>query len=655
MKKVLFIIFAAFYAAIPTLASDEPVMMTAPKTNTVKTVSDSDLQKGPTTVQQAADATKPKPKTNAKVTSKVLRKRHHIIKPKPIVINYNRVSKLIEYNYFDEADNILQGAISRNHNDIKAQSLWMVSLAKQCKLESAQSELNTLLQKYPNNSNLHYAQGIINYQRTTSSNMYYRNNTPNLINKAMKEFLKAIELDKSNARALNAAGVISLKLNKPKDARNYFNKSLAADKTYSMAIDNLGTMDLTDGKDKEAEKKFKTSLEYNTQNTTAMYHLAQIAIRKHDANSALRYLNNALALNCNSPAIYNLMGRAYAIQGNDAAAINAFKQSIMTKPEFTLSYYDLANVYERRGDSEFAIEQLKTAVSIDPGFNDAKIKIGDISLDTGNYKQAINAYAELVGINGYNSKALKGLANAYYGQAQVLTNKASLGSHKELFKAIEAINNAIEADRLSGKPDLEMHLAKLKLTKLTNQPIESQETLEKIINSSSNTLVDSVVKGEAYLTLNRYKEADEAFDTAIKLSNNIDDDLNLADIFLYHKQYTNAEKVLKKILKEDGQNQEALSALDYIQKSKRYADGYYKSALIFAKNRNTPTAMEYLRRSLALNPNNAQAHLLLAQLYEKQKRPTDAVSNYRAYVGLEPSASDANKIKKRIKYLQNCL
>lgn len=652
MKKVLLIFFAVFCGVIPVLASDEPVQMTAPKTNTVKTVTDSDLQKGPATVKQAEDATKPKPKTT---TTKAVRKKHFIIRPKKIVVDYYKVSKLIEYNYFDEADNILQGAISRNSKDIKAQSLWVVSLAKQCKLDPAQSELNDLLKKYPDNSNLHYAQGVIYYQRTNSSNMLYRNNAQKLTTDAMKEFQKAIALDKTNARALNAAGVISLKLNNPKDAQSYFNKALDADKTYSMAIDNLGTMAFASGKLKDAEKFFKQSLTYNTQNTTAMYHLAQIALKNKDAANALIYLNNALAINPNSPAIYNLMGRAYVIQGNEAAAINAFRKSIMIKPEFTLSYLDLADVYNKRGDGEFAIEQLKTAISIDPNYCDARLKLGEISLETGKYKQAISVYSELVGVDGYNSQALKGLANSYYGQSQAYSNKAILGSHKDLCKALDSINKAIAASNQSGTPDLELHLAKLKLAKLTNQPKLSRDTLNQIVQSSARDLAGNLVKGEAYLTLNDYKNAQIAFDTAIKLSQNQDDDLYLADIFLYNKQYACAEKILHKILESDPHNQEALSALDHIQKCKKYADNYFKSAQIFLKNRNTPTALEYLNRSIEANPNNAKAHLILAQIYEKQKNSVEAAANYRAYLSLEQNAQDSNKIEKKIKSLENNL
>lgn len=586
---------------------------------------------------------------------KVKRLKRYIHKKAPIKVDYGKVSKLIEYGYYDYADGILQGAMARNSKDVKAQSLWVISLAKQCKLDPAQDELNVLLKKYPDNSDLHYAQGIVYYQRTTSSNMAYRNNTQALLNDAMKEFKKAIDLDKSNAKAYNAAGVISIRQDKNKDAVTYFKKALEVDKAYSMAIDNLGTVDFAKGKFKEAEKKFNEALSYNTQNTTAMYHLAQVAMRKQDYATALNYLNDALALNSNSPAIYNLMGKAYVAQGNEAAAVNAFRQSIVVKPEFTLSYSDLADVYQKRGDSEFAIEQLKTVLTIDPTDNIAKLKIADISLASGKYKQAIEVYSELVGIDKYNSAALKGLADAYYAQAQVCSSKSVISPNKDLFTAMDCINKAMDASSKAGNPDLELYLAKLKLEKITNQPALSKVALQKIISSQSNDLLSTVVKGNAYLTLNDYANAEKTFNYATTLSQNTDDDLCLSKILIYHKQLDSAEKVLQKILKADSQNQQALSDMAYIQKNIKYSQNYFDSAKCFLKSGNKSAAIEYFNRSLSINPNNAQAHLLLAQLYEKQKDYTNAIVHYAAYSSLVPNASDSAKIGKKIKRLDNKL
>lgn len=646
MKKRL-ALTVAILSSLNLFVSASPIVeLAAPRLQSPQVMQDSGASNQSPISRQTASKTKEKI---------ILHKRHKIHYSKKIhrqpKIDYDDVSKLIEYGYYDDADKILTKALNYNSKDIKAGALWVVSLAKQRKLEPAQNELNILLKNYPKNSNLHYAQGVVYYQRTTSSNMTYRKNSQKLFNDALNEFDKAIEFDKNNAKAYNAAGVISLRLNNAKNAKSYFQNALKIDKTYSMALDNLGTMDFTDGKVNDAESKFKQSLDYNTQNTTAMYHLAQVEIQKQNYAKALYYLNNALAINSNSAAVYNLIGKAYLAQGNEAAAINAFNQSIMVKPEFTISYLDLADVYEKRGDNEFAMEKLKSILSIEPNFYDAKLKLADISLGCAKYKQAIDTYSELVGIDDYNDPALKGLADAYYGQAIVSSSKSIIGSNKELFNALDSINKAIAANN----QDLELHLAKLKLAKLTNQPELTKAELNKIIEGSADNLTNNVVKGEAYLTLNDYMNAEKTFDSAINLSKNTEDDLYLSEILIYHKQYNCAEKVINKILKEDKANQEALSNLDYINKCKKYAESYFQSANHFVKSKNLAAAEDYLSRSLAFNPNNAQARLLLATIYEKRKDYQNALVNYKAYIGLEPNTPYTKKINKKIQSYENRL
>lgn len=615
----------------------------------------------PKIVDDGGSSAKPVRKPTSKRVSASKVRRHsarkstvHVrrkVKPKPIVLDYKKIAKMIEYGHYDEADNILQGAVSRNPNDIKARALKVISLAKQSKLEPAQKELNVLLKKHPQNSNLHYAQGVVYYQRTASSNMVYRKNTPALMILALKEFKKAIALDKNNAEAYNAAGVISLISGNKKDAEAYFKKALVADKTYSLAIDNLGTMDFVSGKYADAEKKYSQALSYNSQNATAMYHMAQIGMQKKDYATALHYLNEALALNSNSPAIYNLMGKAYIAQGNDAAAINSFKKSLAVKPEFAPSYYDLADIYERRGDCELALAQLKTAVTLEPDYSEAKLKIADISLASGKYDQAIQVYSELIGVNGYNAFALKGLANAYYGQSQTSTEKGALVSNPKVISALNSINKASSLN----SQDLELHLAKLRLQKVAKQPQMTEDTLQRILQTSSDDVIGKVLKGEAYLAIGDYSNAQKSFDAAMALTQSAQDDLYLAEILIYHKQFDSAQKILSKILKADATNAQAIADFDEIQKCKKAANNFYKSAQTFIKSKNPNAAIDYLNRSLDINPNNAQAQLDLAELLEKQKMFQAAAEHYKAYLGLEPNSSNSSKISKKIKALDNRL
>lgn len=641
MKKILVLGLAICSSLSYTLAA--PIVeLSAPRDTTPKIIPD--CTSNPSTQT-------PTPKMDVKkvVVKKI--KKHVVKKPKPIVVNYNEVSKTIEYGNYSNAERVLSGAMQRNSKDLKAQFLWIVSLAKQNKLDYAQTQLDKMLKQYPNNSDLHYAQGVVYYNRTKSSDMSYISNSRNLLNNAFIEFKKAAALDKNNAKALNAAGVIVLQDGNVQDAKDYFSKAVAIDKTYATAIDNLGTIDYTAGNFADAEKKFNQALSYNPQSATTMYHLAQINIQKQNYSKALTYLNSAIALNPNNPALYNLQGEIFAFQGNEAAAINSFRKSIAVKPEFMRSYTDLATIYAKRGDAEFAIDQLKSILSINPESYEAKLKIADIYLDSGKYNQSIKVYSELVGVDGYNPQAVKGLANSYYAQAQVCSSKSFMASNKDLYTALDYVNKAIV---LNGE-DLELHLAKLKLSKITNQPDLVRAELDKIVNSKAKDLVSNVIKGEAYLALNNYSEAQKAFSDAVKMSQNSQDDLYLSEIFIYHKQYGNAEEVIQKILKVDPQNQQALNDMDYIQKSKKSADIYYKSAQYYLKTRNLNAAAEYLSRSLAIDPNNANAHLLLAQLYEKQKDYRNAILNYKAYLGLAQNAPDAAKVNRKIAKLESDL
>lgn len=649
MKKTLVLLTAmCVTASYAFAAADDPVQMTPPKTDTVKTVTDAELNSS-TPLGQTTDTANAGDKAKTAEVKKP--KKHFHFHRKKIIVNYDKIAKMLEYNYFEEADDEIKGAISRNHKDLKAQSLRVISLAKQCMLDPAQNNLDIILKKHPNNSNLHYAQGIVYYQRTSSSNMAYIENTQKLLNDALCEFKKAIELDKKNARAYNAAGVIALNLGDTKGAKSYFLQALAADKTYSMAIDNLGTLDLADGKLADAEKKFKQALVYDTQNTTAMYHLAQVSVQNKDYATALIYLNNALAINQNSPAIYNLMGKAYLAQGNGAAAINAYKHSIFVKPEFTNSYLDLADIYERRGDNELAMDELKTALSVDSSDNETKLRLADISLANANYRQAISVYAELVSEDAYKNIAVKGLAQSYYGQAQKSASKANLGSNKDLFIALNYVNKALAADN----NDLELHLAKIKLSKTLKQPYISREDAPNIISQQANDIGNKIVKGQAYLIIHDFTNAQKTFDSAIDLSDNIDDQLYLSEIFICDKQLNNAEKAYKKILKQDAQNKAATSGLEYVHKSKKYAQDCFLSAQGFVKMKNFPAAVDYLNRSIDVDPDNAQAYLLLGKIYEKEKDNINAVANYKIYLDLQPYSNESKQIQKKVQIYDNRL
>ena len=91
-----------------------------------------------------------------------------------------QVDKLLEYGRYKEADKIIGEIRECNPADLDARVLNVVSLALQSKLDWAQDELDVLLPKYKNSSNLHYAQGVVYLKRMNSSDLAYRNKSDEL-------------------------------------------------------------------------------------------------------------------------------------------------------------------------------------------------------------------------------------------------------------------------------------------------------------------------------------------------------------------------------------------------------------------------------------------------------------------------------------------
>ena len=560
---------------------------------------------------------------------------------------YANIDKMIEYNNYREADAALRDVLNAHPDDVDAKTLRIIWMAKQHKLAPAQQELDKMLKKYPNNPALHYAQGIVYMKRQTSSDVEYIRDTRELLNNAIKEFVNAVNLDSNYYQAYNAMGVATLKLGNKKDAKELFQTALKINPQYATAYDNIGNIELIDGNLDEAEKMFQLSLKYNTHNPTAMYHLGQVAVRQKDYSKALTWLNHSLHINPNSSPALTLQGECYLVQGNQAAAINSFKKAVTVKPENSRPYLNLANVYEKRSDAEFAMEQLKTVLAINPGYKDAIMRVADLSLETRKYEQALDYYSKLVDDSRYGNDAIVGLANTYYEMSKDRGGNGDMTTNKELYLAYDYINQAIE--RVPYRLDL--HLAKIKLARLTHQLPMSKDSLNYIVQSASNNLMDSVIKGEAYLALGREKDAVYTFENAINFADSVDDQLYLAEILVHNKQFRTARLALKKALMKDPDNIIAKNGISYIDLCEIKSNEFFDVAQRQFKEENYASAIEYCNRAIDFYHNGPAIAKLKAMSYEKELNYQGAIKYYNQYLSFSPNASDKDEVlRKRAKF-----
>ncbi len=554
---------------------------------------------------------------------------------------YASINKMIEYHQYKEAENALKYALKAHPNDIEAQSLNILWMAYQQKLAPAQAELDLLLAKYPNYAPLHYAQGMVYLKRRTSSDVTYIRDSKDLLNDAIKEFVKAVNLNSNFYQAYNSMGIATLLLGNKEDAKELFKTSLSINPNFANAYDNLGNLELINGNLTEAENYLMQSLKCNSHNPTAMYHLGQVAVRQKDYNKALTWLNHSLHINPNSSPALTLQGECYLVQGNQAAAINSFKKAITVKPENTRPYINLANVYEKRSDAELAIDALKTAIAINPGYSDAIMRVADLSLEERKYYQALDYYSKLVNDSVYGNDAIIGLANTYYEMSKDRGHNGRVATNKELYMAYDYVNEAIKR-----VPDrLDFHIAKIKLAKLTHQLPMTKESINYIIQSSGNSVMDNVIKGEAYLALGRENDAVYAFENAVNFADNVQDELYLGEILVHNKQFRTARTALKKALMQDPDNVIAKNGIAYIDLCETKSNEFFDIAQREYKEGNYASAIEYCNKAIDFYHNSPDIMKLKAMSFEKELNYQGAIKYYSKYLEMSPNATDAEYIR----------
>lgn len=556
---------------------------------------------------------------------------------------YRNIETLIEYNEYSTAEKKLKDILAKNPDDIDALALRALAYAKQYKLAPAQSEIDRLMPSNKNHPILHYAQGMVYMKRLASSDVDYINAHEQLLDGAVKEFVEAINLSPKDYSIYSALGVATLKKGNIDDARDLFKISTQLNPQYANGYDNLGLLEIRANNLDEAEKYFKESMRCNTHNPAAMYHMGIVESLRGNNSDALTWLNHSLHIHPNCAPALNLQGELYLRQGNQAAAINSFKKAEVVKPEYTPSYMNLSNVYENRVDYELAIDQLKTFLTVRDDAT-AKMRIADMSLQLRKYQQALDYYTMNLGHEKYNDDAIIGLANTYYEMAKDHGDNGNFTTNQELYLAYDYINKALE--RCPNA--LQLHLAKLRLSRLVHKDDPSVDSLNYIIQSADNTVMGAVLKAEAYLALGREADAVAIFENAMNFSKSVRDDLYLAEIMVHDKQFRTARTAFQKILTREPDNVIAKDGVDYINLCEIKSNEFFDIAKRQYKEANYASTIEYCNKAIDFFHNSADIAKLKAMAYEAELNYQGAVKYYTQYLTMAPNAADKNQIAEKI-------
>jgi tetratricopeptide (TPR) repeat protein len=185
-------------------------------------------------------------------------------------------------------------------------------------------------------------------------------------------------------------------------------------------------------------------------------------------------------------------------------------------------------------------------------------------------------------------------------------------------KTLKEFDKGVEADR-QGKTD------------------EAIQHYEKALSFSPNYYPAHNNLGSVYLARQNFDAAQTQFEEAVKANqNDVEGYFNLANVLLLTQRYTAAEREI-----EEG-----------LQRRPDSAFGLFLQGLLYSHTNRPELAEKSLQSAVRLDPKMQQGYLQLVNLYIKQKRVPEAISQLEAYVKAFPDSSYSPKARELLKRLQ---
>src|ERR1044072_873225 len=153
------------------------------------------------------------------------------------------------------------------------------------------------------------------------------------------------------------------------------------------------------GRDTEAQIEFERALSEDKRCVEAHYNLGLIYNRRHEAQRALKHLEQAVRLAPQHFDALNQLGVVYGKLGRTVEAIKTFIQAIREKPDYVEAYGNLAMLYFNGGRYPEAINACERALKINPDYAYIHYVLGLVYIDLSYKDTALIEYQFLADVD----------------------------------------------------------------------------------------------------------------------------------------------------------------------------------------------------------------------------------------------------------------
>jgi Tfp pilus assembly protein PilF len=175
-----------------------------------------------------------------------------------------------------------------------------------------------------------------------------------LVQPALEELLKAVELDPNNPDAHNLLGLVWLRKGAEAEELSTRNQCL---KGESLALEKAEA----DAQFKKAEEQFQKAVQLKPEFSEARNNLAVVMLHFGRYDDAVSLEEKALSnIVYREPYVANgNLGQAYYEKGDMVRAAKALRQALFEQPKFCVGRYRLAKVYYEQKEWDHAAEEIE--------------------------------------------------------------------------------------------------------------------------------------------------------------------------------------------------------------------------------------------------------------------------------------------------------
>jgi len=344
----------------------------------------------------------------------------------------------------------------------------------------------------------------------------------------------------------------------------------------------------------------------------AKYKLAESLLKQHNAKGAIEALSTAIHLQPNFVEAHFALAVILALQGKNqyGKAMDHFLTVLQLDPKHLDARINLGKLLEQEGDFEGAASALQEALSLADRRADLYVILGQDQRRSEKYSAAIQSFHRALELDPQ-------APGAHYGLGMTLR---SLGD-------VPAARSEFELALKQNPDDVLAHYQLGRFLILQKEPVEAAHHLEESVRLKPD-LADAYAKlGILYRSLDRNDEAEKAFRTAVRLN----------------PQLEKACYGLAQLLQVEGKTEEAQKVFEQVRQLKASSSALAEASSLNATGvvqmnaGELDEALQKFRAALALDPTYAAAAYNQGLIQARQGKTAEAIQSFKAAIRLRPA------------------